>query len=72
MDAGVYLSDYAVFTQKNIAIIGLGSGAELKKVTVIPNQKAILVSNMSNIYLENIIFSDSEVPDLNGAGIRYE
>lgn len=61
------MSDYAVFSGKNIAIVGLGSGAELKKVAPIPNQKAILVSNASNIYIENIIFSDSDVPDLNGA-----
>ncbi|OIP54930.1 hypothetical protein AUK10_00275, partial [Candidatus Gracilibacteria bacterium CG2_30_37_12] len=72
IDEGVYASDYAIIANKNIAIIGLGKGAELKKVQEIPNGKAILVSNTSNIYLENIIFSDSNVPDLNGAGIRYE
>lgn len=72
VDEWIYTSDYAIISNKNIAIIGLGKWAELKKVQEIPNGKAILVSHTANIYLENIIFSDSSVPDLNGAGIRYE
>lgn len=30
------------------------------------------MSYKSNLYLQNILFSNSEVPDRNGAGIRYE
>lgn len=72
VDEGVYVSDYSVIANKNLAIIGLGKGAEFKKVAAIPNQKAIFVTYKSNIYFQNIIFSDANVPDKNGAGIRFE
>lgn len=66
------MSDYVTVANKNLAIVGLGKGAEFKKGTAIPNGKAIFVSYRSNLLVKNIIFSDAEVPDKNGAGIRYE
>lgn len=72
VDEWVYTSDYATISNKNLAIIWLGKWAEFKKVASIPNGKAIFVSFKSNLLVKNIIFSDSDVPDKNGAWIRYE
>lgn len=69
---GTYSGDYAIISNKNLAIVGLGKGAEFKKTVAIPNGKAIIVSHKSNVFIQNVTFSDAEVPDKNGAGIRYE
>lgn len=72
LDEWIYESDYSVIKNKDLAIIGLWNWAELKAVATIPNKKAIIVNNTSNLYIENIIFSDSKVPDKNWAWIRQE
>ncbi len=71
VDQWEYVSDYSVIGNKRLAIIGLGSGATLRKSAPIPNGKAILVSS-ADLYIENMVFTDADVPDANGAWIRYE
>jgi len=68
-----YLAYETKWPQNNLLIRGSGAGrpvlrAELFSVT----QKAIFVTQGNNIVIENIVFENCKVPDVNGAGIRVE
>ncbi len=70
VQAGTYTNDFAIINT-NITIEGVGGMVNLVATEAPPNGKAILVTN-SNVTMDNIAFSGAEVPDGNGAGIRYQ
>ncbi len=75
IEAGTYTGTGIVATVSadNVSIIGVNGRAGLDAhEVVISNAKAILVTTGDNITIENIEFSNAQVPDQNGAGIRHE
>jgi hypothetical protein len=72
IDAGVYSGPASIWTTSNITLRGVGGRAHLVAPAIISNDKAIWVTQGTNIAVENIEFSNAAVPDLNGAGIRAE
>lgn len=73
IDAGVYLNDYTRWPQNNLTIRGVGGDmAHLKSTGLIPNGKAIWITQGNNIQIENVEFSGAAVKNTNGAGIRHE
>jgi hypothetical protein len=71
VQAGTYVNDYAIVTHA-VRIMGVGGKAHFVSRGKIPNDKAILIDQAPELVLENLEFSGAEVPDGNGAGIRYE
>ncbi len=71
VSAGLYQSDYSN-VRHDLTIRGVNGTPELRAVATIPNGKAILVTKCNNVTIENIKFTNSKVPDMNGAGIRHE
>src|SRR5215470_3492126 len=69
VQAGTYVNDWASIDH-DLAIIGVGGYAHLKSTTDIANGKAALIVN-GNVTLQNLEFSGAQVPNDNGAGIRY-
>lgn len=72
IDARVYSGDVAVWTQNNLTLRGVGGRAHLRAWGKAAEGKAIWVIKGTNVTVENIEFSGTKVPDLNGAGIRFE
>lgn len=80
IDAGTYTDDVTVWRQNDVVLRGRGGRAHLHGTKVIPfvsgddqqNGKGLLVVSGSNIRLENMEFSGSQVTDQNGAGVRNE
>ena len=73
IDADVYEGDVAIWYQDNLTIRGVGGGrAHLKANGNNAEGKGIWVIKGNNTVVENIEFSESTVPDENGAGIRQE
>jgi hypothetical protein len=73
IDSGAYLNDYTKWPQNNLTIRGVGGGlAHLKSTGLIPNGKAIWITQGNNIRIENVEFSGAAVANTNGAGIRHE
>jgi hypothetical protein len=81
VDAGTYTDDVVVWRQNNITIRAVGSGrAAVVGNRVISfvsgddrnNGKALWVVAGSNVRVENIEFSNAQVTDGNGAGIRND
>ena len=72
--AGIYTSGIvATISQNNLTIRGVNGKASFNADGVlISNGKAILVTTGDNITIENVAFSNTRVPDKNGAGIRHE
>jgi hypothetical protein len=78
IDAGEYLDDIVVWRRNGLVLRGVGGRAHMRATKIIPytsgndreNGMGIWVTRGSNITVENIEFSGSKVPDLNGAGIR--
>ncbi len=70
VQAGTYTNDFATITTK-ITITGVGGMVNLVATQSPPNGKAILTTD-ADVTLNNIAFSGAQVPDGNGAGIRYE
>src|SRR4051794_16608585 len=70
VQAGVYPNQYASI-QKNITLRGVGGRVEIVSTDLIPNGKAIFITN-GDITIENFRFSGARVADGNGAGIRHE
>jgi hypothetical protein len=70
--AGKYSGDVALWTQKNLTIRGLGSGAELIANGAHAEGKAIWVIHDGKFDISNITFRGARVPAQNGAGIRFE
>ncbi len=72
IDAGIYLSNVAVWTKHNLVLRGKGGMAVLNSNGSSAESKAIWVIKGNNNTVENIEFTGCTVPDLNGAGIRLE
>jgi hypothetical protein len=72
IDAGVYNGPASTWITNNLTVRGVGGRAHLVGPASISNDKAIWVTQGSNMAVENIEFSDARVPDGNGAGIRIE
>ncbi len=75
IEAGVYTGVGIIATcyQNNLTIRAVNGRAHLNALGVsISNGKAVLVIGGTNVLIENIEFSNADVPDNNGAGIRYE
>ncbi|MEE4241374.1 MAG: hypothetical protein V2I36_07900 [Desulfopila sp.] len=72
--AGAYTSGIvATISQNNLIIRGVNGKASFNADGIpISNGKAILVTTGNNITIENVAFSNTRVPDRNGAGIRHE
>lgn len=68
--AGTYVNDFATIGTK-ITIQGVGGMVNLVATASPPNRKGILVTN-TDVTIKNLSFSGAEVPDGNGAGIRYQ
>ena len=69
---GEYRGDVAVWTQKHLTIRGIGTAPALIGDNKSAEGKAIWVVRGGDFLVENIAFSGARVPDLNGAGIRFE
>lgn len=72
IDAGVYRNDYVTWRQNDLTIRGVGGMAHLESSGLIPNRKAIWITQGDNTVIENIEFSGAAVQHTNGAGIRHE
>jgi Ca2+-binding RTX toxin-like protein len=70
VQAGTYVDDFATINTK-ISIVGVGGMAHFVSDVLIPNGKAILVTN-TDVTLDHLEFSGAKVADGNGAGIRYQ
>jgi hypothetical protein len=70
VQAGTYTNDFATIKTK-ITIEGVGGMVHLLATEDPPNEKAIFVTQ-NDITLRNLEFSGAQVPDGNGAGIRYD
>ncbi len=70
--AGLYVDDFATWTQNRLVLRGVGGRARLVARGPIPNGKAIWVIGGDEVLVENMEFSGARVPDHNGAGIRHE
>lgn len=68
---GEYRGDVAVWTQDNLTLRGLGTGAHLRADGVSAEGKGIWVITGRDVLVENLEFSGAQVPDRNGAGIRH-
>lgn len=72
IDAGIYLGDVAAWYADNLVLMGVGGKAHLKANGNSSQGKAIWVIAGNNTEVIDIEFSECEVADLNGAGIRQE
>ena len=70
VQAGTYTNDFATINTK-ITIEGVGGMVHLLATQSPPDGKAILTTN-TDVTLDNIELSGAQVPDGNGAGIRYQ
>ncbi len=70
VQAGNYVDDYSIINNK-ISIIGVGGMVHLVDTGTIPNGKGIFVVN-NDLTIDHLEFSGAKVPDMNGAGIRYQ
>ncbi len=72
IEAGVYPSDVARWQADNLVLRGVGGFAHLESNGLSWGGKAIWVIQGDNTIVEWIEFSECQVPDHNGAGIRLE
>lgn len=72
IQAGEYKKDVCIWRADRLKLIGLGGKAHLNAEKTAYGGKAIWVIAGDDTYVENIEFSNCEVVDLNGAGIRLE
>ncbi|MBP7512943.1 MAG: T9SS type A sorting domain-containing protein [Flavobacteriales bacterium] len=72
IEAGVYPSDVARWQVDNLVLRGVGGVAHLESNGLSWGDKAIWVIQGNNTTVEWIEFSECQVPDHNGAGIRHE
>lgn len=70
LDAGTYTNDFATVDHA-LTIRGVGGLARLEATAAPGNGKAILVAR-ADLVVEHVEFTGAQVPDGNGAGIRYE
>ena len=69
---GTYSGDVAVIKQRKLTIRGLGHRPVLRADGQHAEGKAILVVRDGEVLIENLEFRGARVPDINGAGIRFE
>lgn len=72
IDAGNYIADVCSWRANNLLLQGVGGRAKLAAGGKSAEQKAIWVIKGDDCTVENIEFSDCQVADHNGAGIRQE
>ena len=72
IEAGVYPSDVARWQADNLVLRGVGGFAHLESNGLSWGDKSIWVIQGDNTTVEWIEFSECQVPDHNGAGIRLE
>lgn len=72
IEAGVYPSDVARWQADNLVLRGVGGFAHMESNGLSWGNKAIWVIQGDNTTVEWIEFSECQVPDHNGAGIRLE
>ena len=72
IEGGLYLNDFAEISASDITLRGVNGRPHFRATAGPPNGKGIWVLSGDNVSVDNIEFSGAEVPDLNGAGIRYE
>ena len=72
IDAGSYVRDVAIFTQRSLTIRGIGERPKLLADGAAAEDKAIWVIRGGDISVENLEFVGARVPHRNGAGIRLE
>jgi hypothetical protein len=71
---GLYSAQVGTITQRRLTIRGIGSPRPVFRADGVSAQgKGILVvRNAEKVVIENLEFRGARVPDLNGAGIRFE
>jgi len=72
IDAGLYVSDAALWSVPQLTIRGVGGRAVLDAGGSSIEGKAIWLIRGNDIFIENIGFKNCKVRDRNGAGIRVE
>jgi hypothetical protein len=72
IDAALYLGDVCVWTKNNLLLKGVGGRPHLRANGNNALGKGTWVAAGNNIHVDNIEFSESTVPDENGAGIRVD
>ncbi len=72
VDAGLYTSDVAVWTQDDLSIRSVGGRARLLSSGASAEGKAIWVVRANRMRVQGIDFEGCAVPGRNGAGIRFE
>jgi hypothetical protein len=72
VDAGEYVGDVAVWSQKRLTIRAGPGRARLIAAGASAEGKAIWVIRGDEITVKNFEFTGAKVPDRNGAGIRHE
>ena len=74
VDAGTYVNDggYLWDGVNNVTIEGVGGTATIVDPDYYAGGKAAIVTGGSNIVLKNLDISGVQVPDANGAAVRYD
>jgi hypothetical protein len=72
IDAGLYSGDVTSWNARNLVVRGVGGRPHMQANGAQESGKGTWVINGANFTAENIEFSGSAVPDLNGAGIRSD
>jgi Right handed beta helix region len=72
IDAGDYIGDVAQWTQDGLTLRGAEGRAHMKAAGANYGGKGTWVIKGANTTVENLEFSGAQVPDRNGAGIRFE
>lgn len=72
IEAGLYLNDFAEIAASDVTLRGVNGRPHFRATVGPPSNKGIWVLSGDNVSVDNIEFSGAVVPDLNGAGIRYE
>ena len=72
VDAGEYLGDVVVWTNKNVTLRAVGGRVRLDAAGTSAENKGIWVVRSGRIEVDGFDFVNAAVPDRNGAGIRLE
>ena len=72
VDAGDYVGDVAVWSQKNLKLRAVAGRVRLLANGLSAEGKAIWVIRNAQMTVEGFDFLNARVPDRNGAGIRFE
>lgn len=72
VDAGDYVGDVAVWSQKNLKLRAVAGRVRLLANGLSAEGKAIWVIRNGQMTVEGFDFLNARVPDRNGAGIRFE